>query len=51
LVWLSENYDDSIVYKLDKQMRSKTYSEDSWKNLTGKDIDSLWLEYSGNSEI
>ena len=51
LVWLSENYDDAIVYKLDQQMRSKTYSEDSWEKLTGKGIDSLWDQYSKNPEI
>ena len=51
LVWLSKNYDDAIVNKLDQQMRSKTYSEDSWKDFTGKELDSLWEQYAENPEI
>ncbi|QCX37409.1 secretory protein [Aureibaculum algae] len=51
LVWLSENYDEKIVNKLDDELRSGDYSSDLWKEYTGFNIDQLWDLYSKNPEI
>lgn len=51
LVWLEKNISPRIVDDLDTAMRSKTYSQDTWKQLTGKTVDELWEAYSLRPEI
>jgi len=51
LVWLEKNTKKNIVTKLDGAMRSKTYSADLWKELTGKTLDELWGDYAKNPVI
>lgn len=51
LVWLEKNKKKNMVTKLDGAMRSKTYSADLWKELTGKTLDELWSEYASNPVI
>ncbi|TRZ41279.1 basic secretory protein-like protein [Robertkochia solimangrovi] len=51
LVWVSDHYNKKLVYILDDQMRTKTYTENSWNDLTGKSVDELWQEYSSNPKI
>lgn len=48
LVWLEKHEDKKIVDKLDAALRSKTYSPQTWVQLTGKTIDELWQGYSQN---
>lgn len=48
LVWIGQNYDEKIVYKLDKRLRSNTYSPEIWKEYTGYGINQLWDKYSQN---
>jgi hypothetical protein len=48
LAWLEINGHASIVTELDSAMRTKTYSSDTWKKITGKTIDELWLAYTQN---
>ena len=51
LVWLEKNKKKNMVTKLDGAMRSKTYTADIWKELTGKTLDELWSEYASNPVI
>jgi len=48
LNWASEKYDKNLVSKLNAAIRSGKYSEDVWKESTGKTADELgaeWKEY------
>ncbi len=44
LIWV-EKGKKGTVQKLDSQLRSHTYTADSWKKLTGKTVDELWAAY------
>lgn len=48
LNWLELNGNKGIVVKLDSAMRSHTYKDTLWKDLTGKTIDELWTVYAAN---
>lgn len=51
LEWISQNYDEQIVYKLDKRLRGKTYSDSLWKTYTGASLNELWETYSKDPKI
>lgn len=51
LEWISENYDEHIVKKLDKKMRKKEYTPKLWQKYTGKTVDELWKEYGENPKL
>jgi hypothetical protein len=51
LVWIEAKVKPGIVKELDSQMRKHTYTDDSWKKLTGKTVDELWKSYSENPAI
>lgn len=51
LVWLSQNYDEKIVSKMDDKLRTKAYSAELWKEYTGFSIDELWGVYSKNPNL
>jgi len=51
LVWTEKNFRPGLVKELDKQLRDHTYTNDSWKNLTGKTVDELWAAYAANPAI
>lgn len=46
LRWITQNYDESFVVKMDENLRGGTYSEDLWKKFTGSNVSDLWMEYS-----
>lgn len=46
--WIEKNYKKDLVKKLDKAMRSKTYTKEFWKKETGKTVDELWAAYAAN---
>ncbi|RFM30579.1 basic secretory protein-like protein [Deminuibacter soli] len=46
LVWLEKNKKAGIVQTLDKSMRTKTYTPEIWKKLTGSTLDELWDAYA-----
>ncbi len=46
LAFLANKYDKGIVPKLDKTLREKTYTDAVWKEITGKDLDTLWNEFA-----
>ncbi|WP_158825676.1 basic secretory protein-like protein [Mucilaginibacter lacusdianchii] len=50
-VWAEKHTDKNLVKKLDSQLRAHTYTEASWKQLTGKTIDELWSTYIANPVI
>lgn len=51
LFWIEEKVKPGIVKELDKQMREHTYTDDSFKNLTGKNVDELWKTYIADPAI
>lgn len=50
-VWLEENKKKGIIKTIDSQLRSKTYTEQSWKDLTGQTIDELWADYAKSPSV
>lgn len=50
-VWVTKNYRKDFVQKLDDAARQKNYSDETWKELTGKTVDELWQEYVVNPNI
>ncbi|MDE1191721.1 MAG: basic secretory protein-like protein [Arachidicoccus sp.] len=50
-VWIQKKHDKTFVCELDAAMRSHTYTNDFWKNKTGKTVDELWAEYARNPMI
>jgi Peptidase of plants and bacteria len=51
LVWIEAKVKPGIVKTLDAQLRQHTYTDNSWKQLTGKTVDELWKEYIANPAI
>ncbi len=51
LVWLTQNYDEDLVVKLDEDLRTKQYTPETWKKYTGKTVDELWEEYAANPKL
>ena len=51
LVWTEEKVKKGIVRKLDKLMREHKYTDNTFKDLTGKTVDELWKDYSANPTI
>ena len=45
LAWITAKYDRSIVPRLDKALREGKYTDDIFKDVTGKDVDALWSEF------
>jgi ribosomal protein L23 len=50
-VWIENKYNKKLVQELDAAMRNKKYTEDIWKQLTGKTVDELWAEYGANPVV
>jgi hypothetical protein len=51
LVWIEKKVKPGIVKELDSQMRKHTYTDNAWKQQTGKTVDELWKEYAANPAI
>jgi hypothetical protein len=51
LVWVENNVKAGLVKDLDAQLRAHTFTDDSWKNATGKTLDELWAAYSANPNL
>lgn len=49
--WIEKNKKKGFVKKLDAAMRTKTYSEDFWKNQTGSTVQELWEEYKADPNL
>lgn len=46
LNWISNHYNKGIVPRLDKALRDGSYTDALFKDLTGKDLDTLWSEFA-----
>jgi hypothetical protein len=51
LLWMEEKVKPGIVKKLDQKMRDHSFTDDTWKQLTGKTVDELWKDYAANPEV
>jgi hypothetical protein len=51
LVWIEKNIKPGLVKDLDAQLRNHTFTNDSWKQETGKTLDELWAAYAANPVI
>ncbi len=52
LIWLEYKYNSSIIDQLDKGLRDVTYNQNStWKELTGRSVEQLWLDYTENPNL
>jgi hypothetical protein len=51
LVWIESKVKAGTVKALDKSLRDKSYTAGIWAKLTGKDLDTLWADYSKNPVI
>jgi len=49
LKWVKTTYDDTLINKLDYNLRNETYTYISWVENTGFTLPDLWLIYSGKS--
>ena len=50
-IWITERYKPNFVQMLDDAARKNKYSEATFKNITGKNIEELWKEYVADSSI
>ena len=50
LGWVVKNYDEDLVFKLDRNLRNNTYTSKLWEEYTGNSLDKLWSLYSGAQE-
>jgi hypothetical protein len=50
-VWMEAKVKPGIIKTVDASLRNHTYTSAIWKNLTGKDLDELWADYSKNPSI
>jgi hypothetical protein len=51
LLWATQQFDEDLVVKMDRNLREKTYTSDLWIKYTDKTLDELWDEYSKNPVI
>lgn len=51
LVWVEKNVKPNLVKKFDARLRTHTFTNDSWKNETGKTVDELWAAYAANPTV
>jgi hypothetical protein len=45
LAYVTQTHDKEIIKKFNTAMREGKYSEDLWKQYTGKTVDELWADY------
>jgi hypothetical protein len=48
MVWIENKVQPGAIKRLDQKMRSKTYHEGTWKELTGSTLEQLWEMYKNN---
>lgn len=51
LAWLEKNGQPGIVAKLDQVLRAGTYTPDTWTQLTGKSVETLWQDYGSHPTL
>lgn len=51
LAWLELHVRSTIVNDLNTACRNRTYTSNTWNQLTGKSVDQLWSDYSQNPAL
>lgn len=51
LFWIEEKVKPGLVKDFNTQLRLHTFTDNSWKNATGKTLDELWKSYTENPAI
>jgi len=51
LLWVDKYQKPNIIAQLNTQLKNNTYTSDSWKQITGKNVDELWALYLTNKDI
>ncbi|MXV50572.1 secretory protein [Pedobacter sp. HMF7647] len=49
--WMEQKVKPGIVKTVDSKLRDHTYTDNVWKQQTGKTLDELWAEYVKNPSI
>lgn len=49
LVYVERHYDDKLVTKLSRALKTAQYTPELWTEYTGKSVDDLWEEYKSRS--
>lgn len=49
--WIEKHVTKGTIKKLDDIMRKHTYTENTFKQLTGKTVEELWKEYGANPSL
>ncbi|GAB3934884.1 hypothetical protein GCM10028827_35700 [Mucilaginibacter myungsuensis] len=49
--WIEQKVKPDVIMTIDQQLRTKTYTEESWAKLTGKTVDELWADYAKNPQV
>ena len=47
-VWIENKVKSGSIRLIDQSLRDHTYNEEIWKNITGKNLDELWADYTLN---
>ena len=51
LLWIEQHVKKGTVKRMDESLRTHTYNDGTWKELTGKTLDELWAGYAGNPAV
>jgi hypothetical protein len=51
LAWMEEKVKPGVVKNFNKQLRLHTFTDNSWKDATGKTLDELWKSYAEDPAI
>lgn len=49
LIWVEKNVNKDLVVNLNERLRKHTFTNEAWKELTGKTLDELWAAYAAAS--
>ena len=51
LVWIEEKVKPGVVKEFNTELRLHVFTDNSWKEQTGKTLDELWKQYAANPVI
>lgn len=51
LLWVDKYQKPNTIAQLNTQLKDNTYTSESWKQITGKNVDELWALYLTNKDI
>jgi hypothetical protein len=51
LLWVDKYQRPNTIAQLNTQLKNNTYTSESWKQITGKNVDELWALYLTNKDI